>query len=118
MQQSPDFKFVTELAMFPPATKDNKCVDPVEAWPKLLLHTQQKGRKLAFMLMPVEHPIYEVLSYGALRIKAIMCGAGVRPGRVIKPPTADASEKKMDGVLAYNEGQISFNCSFGAFQVG
>lgn len=47
-----------------------------------------------------------------------VCGAGMRHGRVIKPPVAPASEKKMDGVLAYNEGQASFNCSFGAFQVG
>ena len=47
-----------------------------------------------------------------------MCSAGVRQGRVIKQPTAAANEKKMDGVLAYNEGQTSFNCSFGAFQVG
>ncbi|KAL3155007.1 hypothetical protein ABBQ38_011531 [Trebouxia sp. C0009 RCD-2024] len=42
---------------------------------------------------------------------------GMRHGRVIKPPVAPASEKKMDGVLAYNEGQASFNCSFGAFQL-
>ena len=47
-----------------------------------------------------------------------MCGTGMRQGRVIKPPVAPASDKKMDGVLAYNEGQASFNCSFGAFQVG
>ena len=47
-----------------------------------------------------------------------MCGVGVKQGRVIKRPTAAASDKKMDGVLAYNEGQTSFNCSFGAFQVG
>lgn len=46
-----------------------------------------------------------------------VCGIGVRQGRVIKPPAAPASDKKMDGVLAYNEGQASFNCSFGAFQV-
>lgn len=46
-----------------------------------------------------------------------MCGTGLRQGRVIKPPAAAASEKMMDGLLAYNEGQTSFYCSFGAFQV-
>ena len=46
-----------------------------------------------------------------------MCGTGLRQGRVIKPPTAAASGKVMDGLLAYNEGQTSFYCSFGAFQV-
>lgn len=45
------------------------------------------------------------------------CCIGSRQGRVIMPPTAAASEKKMDGVLVYNEGQAAFNCSFGAFQV-
>ena len=50
--------------------------------------------------------------------QAITCSTGARQGRVIKLPTAAANEKKMDGVLAYNEGQTSFNCSFGAFQVG
>ena len=38
-------------------------------------------------------------------------------GRVIQPPAAPASEQQLDGVLVYNEGQHSFNCSFGAFQV-
>ncbi|KAL3144539.1 hypothetical protein ABBQ32_004270 [Trebouxia sp. C0010 RCD-2024] len=42
---------------------------------------------------------------------------GMRQGRVIKPPVAPARDKKMDGVLVYNEGQASFNCSFGAFQL-
>lgn len=46
-----------------------------------------------------------------------MCGTGLRQGRVIKPPTAAVGEKVMDGLLAYNEGQTSFYCSFGAFQV-
>lgn len=42
---------------------------------------------------------------------------GMGQGRVIQPPAAPASEQQLDGVLVYNEGQHSFNCSFGAFQV-
>lgn len=36
---------------------------------------------------------------------------------MITLPAAPVSEQQMDGVLVYNEGQASFNCSFGASQV-
>ena len=50
--------------------------------------------------------------YGVLCIHS-----GVRQGRVISPPVAHANEQAQDGVLVYNEGPASFNCSFGNFQV-
>ncbi|KAL0042476.1 hypothetical protein WJX79_001033 [Trebouxia sp. C0005] len=43
--------------------------------------------------------------------------SGVRQGRVISPPMAHANEQTQDGVLVYDEGPASFNCSFGNFQV-
>ena len=49
-------------------------------------------------------------------MKLSWCMAGMRQGRVIKPPTADPTQQQLDGVLVFNEDQAAINCSFGAFQ--